>query len=442
MQACKYLDECLIYGIKPSLVRINKILELIGQPHKKTSFIHVVGSNGKTSTTIMTARILNAHSLKSAYHISPHINEYTERLWYEGKNISKSRFAGLLNDLYPFIQEVNSLDLGGPVTQFEILAAMAFKLAYDEKIDAMVLEAGMGGRWDATNSADSKVVGLTGVSLEHTAFLGKTISQIAIEKSKVIKNNAMVATLSKDKKVLEVLKKQVFQTGSKLYVYDSDFSIISSRKIKNLPGWTVSIKGINGVYENIYLPLCGNYQPKNLALSAAISELFLGISKNKAESQKIKKAVSNIEISGRFEIINKKPLVIADTSHNPEGVKNFVQNIKRDYAYGKKIIIFSVLKDKDFKKMLSYVLEIADILILSSSNTSRSMHVELLEKELQKLISAKNTNAGKKWVKIKDDFTYYKIKSIVSSLNYALKITDSNDIICITGSITNLEGIV
>ncbi|MBM3706204.1 MAG: bifunctional folylpolyglutamate synthase/dihydrofolate synthase, partial [Actinobacteria bacterium] len=157
-QAVKYLDRCMVFGIKPGLERINSILEFLGNPHKKTDFIHVVGTNGKTSTAIMTANILWACGIKCAYHISPHITEYTERLWYCGRNISRSRFAELLTELFPFIEKVNSLDIGGPITQFEIIAAMAFKLAYDEKLQVMVLEAGLGGRWDATNAADSKVV--------------------------------------------------------------------------------------------------------------------------------------------------------------------------------------------------------------------------------------------------------------------------------------------
>src|SRR5665811_491783 len=182
-QATKYLDDCLVFGIKPSLVRINKILELQGNTHKKTDFIHVVGTNGKTSTSIIASHIIYKHRIRCGYHISPHINEYTERLWHCGAPITKERFAGLFNDIYPYIGKVNEMDLGGPLTQFEIIAAMAFKLACDECLDVMVLEAGMGGRWDATNAADSVVAGLTGVSLEHTAILGDTIKEIAIEKA-------------------------------------------------------------------------------------------------------------------------------------------------------------------------------------------------------------------------------------------------------------------
>lgn len=265
----KYLDDCLIFGIKPSLIRIQKILALLDYPQKKIDFIHVVGTNGKTSTTTMISYILTGQGISCGYHISPHINEYTERFWVKGKQISKEKFSRAFNEIYPFILEVNRLDMGGPVTQFEILAAMAFKLAEDEKLQVMVLEAGMGGRWDATNAADSKVVGFTGVSLEHTAILGKTISEIALEKVQVIKNHSSVATLSTDARVLQILKDKTEATDSKLFMYDKDF-FIKKKERMDLSGWRVDLKGLTDEYSDIQIPVLGNYQPFNLALSVAV----------------------------------------------------------------------------------------------------------------------------------------------------------------------------
>ena len=225
-QASRYLDDCLIFGIKPSLVRINMLLELLGNPHKKTDFIHVVGTNGKTSTTIMTANILHGQGIPCGFHISPHIDDYTERFWYRGRYITGKSFAGLLTYIFPYIEKINRLDLDGPMTQFEIIAAMSFVLASREELKVMVMEAGMGGRWDATNAADSRVVGLTGVDLEHTEILGKTIEEIAMEKVQVIKKDALAATLSGDRSVLDILEKQVRSTSSKIFLYGKDFRII------------------------------------------------------------------------------------------------------------------------------------------------------------------------------------------------------------------------
>ncbi len=450
-QVVKFLDEALIFGIKPNLLRINKILELMGDPHKNgvTDFIHVVGTNGKTSTTIMTAYILNNHGFRTAYHISPHIKEYNERIWFCQNLISKDDFAQLFNDIYPYILKVNDLNLDGEITQFEIIAAMAFWFCYKEKIDVMVLEAGLGGRWDATNAADSKVVGLTGVSLEHTAVLGNTIKIIAEEKSKVIKNNAMVATTTTDQDVLNVLKEQVLKTNSTLFLYGKDFYLTNVEK-NILSGWQLSLKTIYTNINNIYLPLIGNYQPKNFSLAVALSELYLKLRNKKIDKESVKKAVAKIKVTGRFEILREKPLVIADVSHNPEGLDNFFQNlndiVKDLHKFEKKIIIFSVLKDKDYKKMLSMVINNADILILTSSNTSRSLTVLQLENELKKIIEVNKKS------KIKNNLldleinnipkNIYTVDNIRNSLDFALKIANSNDIICITGSITNLKKII
>jgi dihydrofolate synthase/folylpolyglutamate synthase len=439
-QVTRYLDDCLIFGIKPDLTRIKKILELTGNPHKKNDFIHIVGTNGKTSTTIITASILKSHGLKCGYHISPHINSYTERIWIDGKDISESNFEDIFNFLYPYIEKVNSLNLGGPMTQFEIIAAMAFTAAVNKKLDVMVLEAGMGGRWDATNAAYSKVVGFTGVSLEHTQILGKNITEIAIEKAEVVKNNALVATLSRSDKVLKVLKNKVEKTNSKLYIYGKDFYILNKHR-DCLKGWKTDIKGIISSYKGLNVPLIGNYQPFNLSLSIALSELYLNALAKKINDKLLRSSLKNLKVLGRFQIIKKIPLVIADTSHNPEGIKNFVKNIKECFNDFRKIVIFAVLKDKDYKKMTSSILEISDILILTSSKTDRSLYVDELEKEVKKAVEIKKQNKEEVDSGIMPE-EIYKIDNISNSLNYALKISKSSDIICITGSITNLENIV
>ena len=433
-QVCKYLDDCLIFGIKPSLIRIKKILELLDNPQKKVDFIHIVGTNGKTSTTKMIAAILNHNGIHTGYYISPHINSYTERMWISGQEVSEKKFAEVFNEIYPCVEEVNKMDLEGPVTQFEIISAMAFKLAENEDIEVMALEAGMGGRWDATNVADSKVVGLTGVSLEHTDKLGTTIREIALEKVEVIKKKALTATTSCDKEVLEIITGKVENTGSRLFLFGRDFYIQKEVNL-GLNGWMLDIRGIKNVYRNIALPLLGYYQTLNLALAIALSELYLGIRKKKISEKEIKESISGVQAKGRFEIIRKRPLVIADASHNPEGIENFIKNAVSYFGNRKKIIIFAVLKDKDYGSMVEKIIGISDILILTSSLNSRSLDISRLEKVVKEKI---------KWLKdgsFRPDIVY-KIDTIENSIKFALKISGRNDIICITGSITNLENIV
>jgi len=432
-QVSKYLDDALIFGIKPSLTRINKILQLMGDPHKDIDFIHIVGTNGKTSTAVMLAGILKGQGIKSAYHISPHISSYTERILIDGSDMTEEKFAKTFDGIYPYIEEVNRLDLGGPITQFEIITAMAFVAARNSGTEVMVLEAGMGGRWDATNAADAKVAGLTGISLEHTQILGGTIPEIAAEKVEVIKKRAKAATISSDPGVIDIIGKQASSMEADLYLYGRDFNISSSES-RDLAGWKIGIEGIYGKYSGIEIPLIGDYQPLNLSLAIVLAELYMDTIDRKLDAGPINNSLAGIYVKGRLEMIKKDPLVFSDVSHNPESMDKFSRVMEEYFRSRKKTIIFAVLSDKDYEAMIGKVLGVADRLILSSSHISRSLSVAKLQQKTAEIM--KNSSGD-----IKMPEEVYAMDSVENSLNYALKISGTNDIICITGSPTNLAGL-
>lgn len=433
-QVCKYLDDCLIFGIKPGLVRIKKILELLDNPQKKVDFIHVVGTNGKTSTTRITAGILKYHGIKTGYYISPHINRYTERIWINGKDISEKKFSKTFNRIYPYIKQVNKINLEGPLTQFEIITVMAFMQAEYEGIEIMVLEAGMGGRWDATNVADSKIAGLTGVSLEHTELLGDTLEKIAAEKVEVIKKNTLVATTSCNKEVLKILTRKAEDTDSTLFISGRDFHV-QKKKSLGTGGWLIDIKGLEGTYRDLKLPLPGDYQTLNLMLATVLAELYLKTRDKGLDEKKARESLKHLKARGRFEIIRKRPLIIADAGHNPEGIENFVRNVNEYFRSRRKIIIFAVLKDKDYESMVEKIIGVSDILILTSSMNERSLDAGSLEETVKEKINEAQERSVRR-------VELHRIEDIEKSIKFALKISGINDIICITGSITNLENIV
>ncbi|MCJ7665714.1 MAG: Mur ligase family protein [Actinobacteria bacterium] len=432
-QVSRYLDDALIFGIKPSLIRINKVLKLMGDPHKEKDFIHIVGTNGKTSTTVMLAEILKGQGLRSAYYISPHITSYAERIWIDGSDMTEDKFADTFNEIYPYITRVNSLDLGGPITQFEIITVMAFVAAKNSGTEVMVLEAGMGGRWDATNAAYAKVAGLTGVSLEHTDILGNTISEIASEKVEVIKEGARAAAISTDPEVISILKQKTSKIGAGLYLYSRDFDI-SSRESKGLSGWKIGVNGIYGKYSGVEIPLIGEYQPLNLSLAIVLAELYMDTKGRRLDAGPLNRSLAGIYVKGRLEMIRKDPVVFSDVSHNPEGMDKFSHVMDKYFKTRKKTIIFAVLADKDYGAMIEKVLEIADRLILTSSHTKRSLSVERLHEKTVEIME-KNSDS----TRMPDEV--YAIDNVENSLNYALKISCTNDIICITGSPTNLANL-
>ncbi len=431
-EAADYLNKTLAFGIKPGLERINKFLELSGHPEKNTDFIHIVGTNGKTSVTKITASILKEHGFKTGYYVSPHINSYTERLAINGEELNKETFGSIFNEILPLVSKVNSLNINGSMTQFEILTSMMFFICQKMKLDVMVMEAGMGGRWDATNVVNASVVGLTGVSLEHTQILGKTIAQIAAEKAEVIKSKCLIASNSTNFAVNNILMKKAAQTGSKLFIFKKDFKIIKTLN-ESVEGTELDIKGIHKDYQNIFIPLAGDYQEKNLLLSVVLAELYMNSAMSGIEQKKINKALKKTNISGRFQLIKKEPVFIADASHNPEGIKNFVKNIDRYFPNKKKIIIFAVLKDKNYKKMLQEIIKTADILIISSSLSDRSLLLNEARQTLSDIMAMpkfENKKAAKEIVLI---------DNIKNSIKYALNLAKKGDIIALTGSITNLE---
>jgi dihydrofolate synthase/folylpolyglutamate synthase len=308
---------------------------------------------------------------------------------------------------------------------------MAFKLAEIENIRVMVSEAGMGGRWDATNAADAVLVGFTGVSLEHTDILGGTVEEIAAEKAEVIKNNSSVAVLTGDRRVLEILDKKAKKENANLFLAGRDFKVARVQNM-GLKGWDLDISGINSDYNNINLPVLGDYQPLNLSLAVVLAELYLGIRGRELDREILASGLDDLYIKGRFEILMQQPVVIADAAHNPEGIKNFAGNVSGYFKGRKIIVIFAVLKDKDYRAMIGDVLKISDMLILTSSLNSRSLGSEDLETETLR-------EMGRFQGKGRLPPDIYRIDNIENSLRFALKISEVNDIICITGSITNLE---
>ncbi|MEA2015553.1 MAG: cyanophycin synthetase [Actinomycetota bacterium] len=433
-QVCKYLDGCLIFGIKPGLERVRKLLELLGNPQKKPDFIHVVGTNGKTSTTKITAAILKNHGIKTGYYISPHINSYTERIWIDGEDISEEKFSGAFNEIYPYIKKVNEMNMQGPMTQFEIITAMAFNIAKSEGVRAMVLEAGMGGRWDATNIGRADVAGLTGVSLEHTKILGNTVREISSEKVQVIKENALVATTSMEREVLKIIRSKVSSTNSRLFLYGKDFYI--KKKVNlGMEGWLLDIKGTGSTCRRMKFPVPGKYQTFNLSLAMVLAELYMKTLNKKLDCERVKGGIEKIKIRGRFEIIRERPLLIADAAHNPGGIEKLAENLAEYFKRRKKIIIFAVLRDKDYENMVEKIINVGDVLILTSSRTERSLDAGKLEEVVRRKAVESVDIEGR-------PAEIYRIRDIKNSVKFALKISDINDIICITGSITNLKDIV
>lgn len=416
----KYLKDLDRLGMKPGLVRINKLLKALKNPQKRIKAIHVVGTNGKSSTARMLAAILSAHGLKAGAYLSPDLVSYTERYIINGREISQSRFETLLAEVREKAEEVNKrARSSGPLTQFEILTALGILYFARQKVKVAVIEAGLGGRYDATNVfAKTHVQVLTNIELEHTDLLGKTVAAIVREKMAVVpeKGNVVLGDLSDEayKEAVKICKRK----KARYKVFDDDYSLLKGRGEKRFDVWTGK-----GHYSDLRLSLLGQHQRTNCAVAIQAAELF---TRKQLDEKKLKRSLPRIMIPGRMEIISEKPMVILDGAHNPSSIAELLKSLE-SMTRGRRVIgVASILKDKDASAMLEQLLEFCDILFVTENSNPRSMSAQKLSKlpvveesKVQTFVAKENQSA----------------------LESAFKLASIRDVILITGSIYLLSDI-
>ena len=303
------------FYIELGLERISKILDILGNPQDKLKCIHVAGTNGKGSVCAIIESVLNEAGIRTGLYTSPHIFEYTERIKISKNDISKIDFAHYVEKICN-IADKNNIHL----TEFEILTAVMFKYFADNEVEVVVLETGLGGRFDATNVIKSNLCSIiTHIDFDHTERLGNTLEQIAFEKAGIIKENCPVIT----GEGFEIIKDTADKKKS-MMIMVSPFEDISNLTLKGL------------------------YQQENLALAlTAVRYLFREISEDT-----IQNALKKVQHPSRFQYIAEKNMII-DAAHNPNGIKALRQSLDFYYPADKKRYIFGCLKNKDYKSMLS-----------------------------------------------------------------------------------------
>lgn len=328
------------FHINLGLERIAKILELLNNPQDNLKCIHVAGTNGKGSVCAIISTILAQNSIKVGLYTSPHIFEYNERIKINNSNISKEDFANYVISICE-LAEQHSIHL----TEFEILTATMFKYFYDNDVEIVVLETGLGGRFDATNIIKSNLCSIiTHIDLDHTDRLGNTKSKIAFEKAGIIKPNCPIFT----SEGYEEIKDRADECNSL-------FSLVAPFE------------------ETTNLPLKGTCQQENLSLAlAAIRYLFPNISE-----YNIQDALRKVKHPCRFQICENN--IIIDASHNPNGALALKESLDFYYPNKKRCFIFGCLKNKDCKQMMDYLFEKDDEIYFYHFNNPNSYSIEELQ---------------------------------------------------------------
>lgn len=375
-EALEYIHSISWTFCKPGLERIEKLCEAIGNPQKKLKFVHVAGTNGKGSFCSMLSSILVAEGYKVGLYTSPYIKVFNERMRINGENIPDQKLADLTERVKPIADAMTDRP-----TEFELITAIAFLYFAEEECDIVVLEAGMGGRLDSTNVIDTPALSvITGISLDHTAFLGDTVEKIAAEKAGIIKKKIPVLFGGEDESAAEVISSRAAEMGC-------EFSRPDYTRIENLSS---TLRGTRFEYKGrrVKLNLLGLYQPRNASLVLEAVELLRKTGMNISEAS-VDEGFENARWPARFEIINHLPLMIFDGAHNPEGIASAVESIKYYFGKEKVIVVSGVLRDKDYNYIAARLSEISSAAYTITPDNKRALTGE----EFASLLSALGVKA-------------------------------------------------
>ncbi len=358
------------FGMKLGLENIKSFLNHIGNPQDQLRTIHVAGSNGKGSTAAFLSSILQELGNNVGLYTSPHFVKYNERIKINSEEIPDDYVAEFVSKYDKFIEKHK-------LTFFEVTTAIAFQYFVDKNVDLAVIETGLGGRLDATNVLNPLASVITSISLEHIHILGDTLEKIAIEKAGIIKHSVPVFTGQLPPDSAKVIEDKCSTLGCEYYKL-SDYII---KRKDSIELYTEEIE-----LDDFTMPLRGTYQKYNAALAGLVisktfnSDDFVHIERG------IKKVVKNTGLQGRFEYYNTQPDIIFDSAHNPDGVKNFLSEFKKDAkAFKRKVLLFGVMKDKSIKEMLSELNRYFDEIRITNINYERAAKVEDLLKLAQEM---------------------------------------------------------
>ena len=363
-EALGYIHGVSNFFCKPGLDRITKLCEGLGNPQNKLKFIHVGGTNGKGSFCAMTESILRSAGYKVGLFTSPYVKQFNERMRINGENIPNDILASLTEKIGAVADKMTDKP-----TEFELITAIAFEYFRREACDVVVLEVGMGGRFDATNIIDTSILSvITGVALDHIAFLGDTTQKIAAEKAGIIKSGVPVLFGGEDSDALAVISSRAREMGSEFYHTDySSLSIASA----DLSGTNFNYKD----RKNLRISLLGSYQPRNAALVIDAVNLLRrqGL---KIDDDALQIGLENARWSARFEVIAKNPTVIFDGAHNAQGIEAAVESIKQYFGKQRVVVFTGVLRDKDYDAISSKISEVANAVFTITPDNPRALSAE------------------------------------------------------------------
>jgi dihydrofolate synthase/folylpolyglutamate synthase len=364
--------------MEPSLDRIAALTDLLGEPQRAYPAIHITGTNGKTSTARMIERLLLAFELRTGRYTSPHVQSVTERISLDGSPISAERFIETYRDLQPYIGMVDDAQ-PFRLSFFEVITAMAYAAFADAPVDVAVVEVGLGGTWDATNVVDGQVAVVTPISLDHTGLLGGTPGEIAAEKAGIIKKDATAVFAQQPVDAAQVLLARSAEMDATVAREGLEFGVVH-REVA-IGGQLLTLRGLGGEYEQIFLPLHGEHQAHNAALALAAVEAFFGVGslhQRTLDQETVRAAFAAVTSPGRLEVVRRSPTVVLDAAHNPGGARAAAAAISEVFGFTHLVGVVAPSGDKDVRGLLEAFEPVLAEVVVTRNSTPRSMDVDEL----------------------------------------------------------------
>lgn len=400
---CTYLHQLNSSIIRLGLEPIKKLLASLHNPQNNYASVLIGGTNGKGSIAATLASILQNHGYRVGLYTSPHLVDLKERIRVDGEMITDVE----LNDL---IDEIRR-NVGEEVTYFEFLTAVSFLYFERRQVDVAILEVGLGGRLDATNVVTPVLSVISNISLEHQEYLGRRLEDIAWEKGGIIRQGGVCLTAAKQRPVRRVLNSICQERGARLYRVGKDI------RIRRHGDGTFSYHGLQKSYSRLACFLRGRHQISNAALVLAALEVLAEQGWPVSEPA-VQEGMKNVKWEGRLEVLQSEPQIVVDGAHNLAGITALCRALQDDFIYRRLILVFGVLRDKNFDKMLKYIAPLAGSIIITRPDTERAVSPH----ELEELASSCCND-----VQV--------IEQPCIALEAAMKKAGKDDLICVAGSL-------
>jgi dihydrofolate synthase/folylpolyglutamate synthase len=377
--------------LEPSLDRIRAFTEVLGDPQRSYPVVHLTGTNGKTSTSRMIDTLLRALDLRTGRFTSPHVERMTERISIDGEPLSDEEFVRAFNDVAPYTHLVDA-DQPHPLSFFETVVGMAYAAFADAPVDVAVVEVGMGGSWDATNVADAAVAVVLPVAVDHAQYLGETPAAIAVEKAGIIKPGSIAVLAQQEPEVAAILLERAAEVGATVAREGMEFGVVT--RVPAVGGQVVTLQGLRGRYDDVFLPLYGAHQAQNAAVALAAVEAFAG--DQELDDEVVRAAFAEVTSPGRLEIVRRSPTIVLDAAHNPHGAEATAAALDDSFTFSPLIGVIGVMGDKDHEGLLAAFEPHLAHLVCTQNATARALPAERLAEAAREIFGEDRVSVARR----------------------------------------------